>query len=273
MWIILTITAAFFNALWTALSKNKLGKISPYQFTLIFRGLTAVWLLPIFLYCFKTPANNIFWLLVLGAGILEMIGIYAQAAGISKDYYSTFSLSNTSPLFTLIIAPQVLPEKINLLLLFGVVFVVSGGFIFYQLQHKLYIYGLIRALTLAVSTVMAKIAIGYSSALTYPFLAFSIGSILMFGLNPWQQQPINRKNTSALITGLAPLAIISAVATACYYLALEQAAITKVNPLIRVNLIFGFLLSYLLLKERLDLKRKIIASLLILLGAILITIS
>ena len=273
MWIPLTITAAFFNALWTALSKNQLAKFSPYQFTMLFRGLTACWLFPIFIYTYKSPANPIFWLLVLGAGILEMIGIYAQAAGIRKDYYSTFSLSNTSPLFTLIIAPQILPEEVNLFLVFGVVFVVSGGFIFYQLQRKLYIYGLIRALTLAISTIMAKIAIGYSSALTYPFLAFMTGALFMIVLNHRQQHPVTRKNINTLLTGLAPIALISAIATVCYYLALEQAAITKVNPLIRTNLIFGFFLSYFFLKERLDIKRKIIASSLILLGAVLITIS
>ena len=81
MWISLTILAAFFNALWTALSKKQLGKVTPYYFTLIFRSLTALFLLPIFLYDFKLSTNPIFWFAILGAGVLEMIGIYAQAIG------------------------------------------------------------------------------------------------------------------------------------------------------------------------------------------------
>lgn len=273
MWILLTISAAFFNALWTALSKRQLGKISPYQFTLIFRTLTTLFLLPVFLYDFKISSNPIFWLAILGAGALEMIGIHVQAVGIKKDFYSTYSLANASPFFTLIIAPYLLPEKINLILVFGALFMVSGGIIFYQMNRRFSVYGIIRAVCVALAGILAKIAIEYSSGLTYPFITFSIGICLMILTSPFRQEPINWSLFKPFTKTLLPLAIISAAATLFYYIAIQFAPITRVNPLIRVNLLFGFLLSYFMLKERDHLKRKLLAGILILIGTIFISIS
>lgn len=273
MWIILAISAAFFNALWTAFSKKRLGKISPYLFTVIFRSLTALFLLPVFLYDFKISINPIFWFAVLGAGTLEMIGIQAQAAGIKKDYYSTYSLASVSPLFTLIIAPQLLPEKINLILVLGVILTVIGGLIFYQINRRFSIYGIIRALTMSISTILAKIAIGYSSGLTYPFIAFTIGIWVMVLAGPFTKESIDWSMLKPFIKILLPLAVLSTIATLSYYVALEIAPITRVNPLIRINLFFGFLLSYFILKERGYLKRKIFASTLVIIGTVCITLS
>lgn len=273
MWILLTILASFFNALWTALSKRQLGELSPYQFTLMFRAITALLLLPPFLCDFRISTSPVFWLSVLGAGLLEVIGIYSQSSGIKNDFYSTYSIANTSPLFTLLIAPMVLPEKINFLLFLGATSMVIGGIIFYKINPKITIPGVMRALTAAVSGILAKIAISYSSGLSYPFITFTIGIWFMVLVSPFRQEPFDWVLFRPFTKKLLPLAIYSALATLFYYLAIELAPITRVNPLVRTNLLFGFILSHYLLKERQDIKRKIFASGLIIIGAVLISIS
>lgn len=57
MWVFFAISAAFFNALWTSLTKNKDENVSALHFTVIFRFLTCVMLLPIFLYRY----NELVW--------------------------------------------------------------------------------------------------------------------------------------------------------------------------------------------------------------------
>lgn len=255
------------------MSKQRLGLISPYKFTLIFRSLTALFVLPVFLYDFKISNNPIFWLAILGAGVSEVIGIHVQTVGIKKDYYSTYSLANTSPIFTLIIAPYLLPERINIILVFGVTFTVIGGFIFYQINRKFSIYGIMRAVTTSITAILAKIAIGYSSGLTYPFLAFTIGVWVMVLCIPFTKEPIDWPTVKLSIRILLPLAFISAIAALSYCIAVQIGSITRVNPLMRVNLIFGFVLSYFILKEKGNIKRKILASILIIIGTIFITIS
>lgn len=273
MWITLTIFAALFNALWTALSKKQLGELSPYQFTLMFRAITALLLLPPFLCDFKLSTSPVFWLAVLGAGALEVIGIYSQSSGVKKDFYSTYSMANTAPLFTLLIAPMVLPEKINFSLFLGAISMVIGGIIFYQINPKISIPGIMRAITAALGGILAKIAIGYSSGLSYPFITFTIGIWFMVLVSPFRQEPIDWNLFRPFTKKLLPLAIYSALATLLYYLAVELAPITRVNPLIRINLFFGFILSFYLLKEKEDIRRKIFASGLIIAGAVLISIS
>ncbi len=269
----MVILAAFFNALWTALSKRQLGEMSPFQFTLMFRAITALLLLPPFLLDFKLSGSPIFWLAVLGAGTLEVIGIYSQSIGVKKDFYSTFGLANTAPLFTIFIAPIFLPEKITFILVVGAILMVVGGVIFYQIHPHISLHGIMRALSMALGGILAKIAIGYSSGLSYPFITFVIGIWLMVLVSPLKRDHMNWKKLRPFTKKLLPLAIFSALATLLYYIAVEKAPITRVSPLVRINLVFGFLLSYYLLHEREHIKRKIFASILILLGSLLISIS
>lgn len=273
MWIILTLFAAFFNSLWTALSKRKLGELSPFHFTLIFRAITAFLLLPSFLCDFKVSSSPIFWFAVLGAGALEVIGIYAQSRGIAKDFYSTYSFSNTTPIFTLLFAPAFVAEKISFVLFIGVLCMVIGGIIEYHVHPKNAIYGIIRAISAALSGILAKIAISYSSGWTYPFITFTIGIWFMVLISPFREEPIDWNLFRPFTKKLLPLAIYSALATQLYYLAVQVAPITKVNPLIRINVLFGFILSYFLLQEKEHLLRKAIAGVLIIAGSVLIAIA
>lgn len=273
MWIILSILAALFNALWTGFSKNRLKEISPFQFALLFRATTALILLPIFLYDFSFSLNIKFLLIICVAGFIEVFSIYIQSIGVKKDFYSTYSLSNTAPLFTLFLAPIFLPERLNSILIIGSILIVFGGIIFYRLNNRISIYGIIRGVCLSVAGILAKLAMNYTTGLSYPFIIFSIGSIFMLFISPFQKTRIKKEDLKITIAKLLPLAAFSAIATLCYYTALQIAPVTRVNPLIRINLLFGFVLSYFLLKERQDIKRKILASILIMLGAILISMS
>ncbi len=273
MWIIFSILAAFFNSFWTALSKRQLGELSPYHFTLLFRTITTFILLPVFLIDFKISNNPIFWLAVIGAGTLEVVGIYFQSRGIQKDFYSTYSLSNTTPIFTLLFAPFFVSEKISFILFLGVLLMVIGGMIEYHINPRTSIYGIIRAASAAINGILAKIAIQYSSGWSYPFITFTIGILIMVLVSPLREEKIDWNLFKPFTKKLLPLSLYSAIATILYYIAVESAPITKVNPLIRINVLFGFVLSYYLLKENEHIGRKIIAGILIILGSIFIAIA
>jgi len=272
MWILLTLIGACFNALWTSLSKFRLQQISPYSFTIYLRLLAALYLLPFSVLSFHISLGGPFWLWILSAAFFEAVGIYTQAAGIKRDFYSTYTLANTSPLFTLLIAFLILSEKINLILIIGAVLIVIGGVIFYGLQGRFSIYGLTRAICSACSGICGKIAVSYSSPLFYPPLMFLITAFLLL-VNPFARGKINRSEFRRGMRLVFFLGGFSAIATMAYYTAIDLAPVTRVNPLIRINLIFGFIMSYFILKEREDLSWKIFGSLFILLGAICISLS
>jgi uncharacterized membrane protein len=211
-------------------------------------------------------------LAVISAGGLEVIGIYFQSQGIKKDFYSTYSMSNTTPIFTLLFAPVFVSEKISFILFLGVILIVAGGSIEYHINPKTSVYGIIRAISAAINGILAKIAIQYSSGLSYPFITFTIGILFMVLASPFREESIDWNLFKPFTKKLLPLAVYSCLATLLYYVAVQIAPITKVNPMIRINVLFGFILSYYMLSENEHLKRKIIAGILIILGSVFIAI-
>ena len=270
IWLPMVLLAAFCNALWTALSQKQLADLSAYDFTLLLRGLTTLFLLPLFLLDLHWPLTATFWLATLGVGILEMLRISALAIGIRKDYYSTYALYNTSPFFTLLIVPHLLPERITPLLWLGAGLIVAGAVLFYGMG-KLSLPGLFCAVASSLGAVLSKLAISESSAFFFTFAAFVIGLTLMAASGKLiQKRDLHFLCAWPIVKKILPLAFYSFIATVSYYSALELAPVSKVQPLVRSNLLFGFLFSYFLLKETEHWRQKIMAGGVILLGCVII---
>ncbi len=273
MWIGMVVAAAFFNALWTALSKPCLEDVSPFDFTLQFRFLTALLLLPGFLLFFEVPTDPLFWLATAGMGVLELTRITVFSSEIRKDYYSTYAVYNTSPLFTVFIAPFFLPEDITYLLVLGISAIVGGALVFYGIR-RVTIGGLFCAVAASLGGILSKFALTKSNPYFFAFTAFFIGLLIMsvsgYIKRGYILEKQGMKNHRATIMKLA---FYSFLATTLYYLAMAQAPVTRVNPLVRINLLFGFLLSYYYLREKEFWARKLTGGALVLTGGVLIALS
>jgi drug/metabolite transporter (DMT)-like permease len=273
MWIGMVVIAAFFNALWTALSKPCMEEISPFDFTLQFRFLTALLLLPGFFIFFEIPSDPIFWLATMGMGILELVRITVFSSEIRKDYYSTYAIYNTSPFFTILLAPLFLPERISYVLVLGILAIVGGAWIFYGIQ-QVRIGGIFCAVSASIGGILSKIALTKSNPYFFACTAFFIGVILM-GIAGYVKRgcilakPVGKDLRSTILK----LAFYSFLATTLYYIAMDQAPVTRVNPLVRLNLLFGFFLSYYYLREKEFWPRKLAGGFLVLIGGVLITLS
>ncbi len=144
-WILLVLGAAFFNALWVALSKVALKLLPADLFTILFRSLTAVLLFPLFIYRLQVPSTLYFWLAVALAGFFESMSIILQSVGVRRDYYATFSIANISPFFTLLLAPHILQERVSVVLITGVIFICAGVIVFFRLSWHFSLFGLAAA--------------------------------------------------------------------------------------------------------------------------------
>ncbi len=277
-WILLVVSAAFLNALWTAQTKKVLGDLPPYVFTFFFRGLSALFLLPAFAVDIHFHPEHltpllIFWLATSVFGCLEVFRITMQSVGVREDFYGTFSVYNTSPLFTLLVAPVVLAEKVNLLLILGVVSIVLGAMLFYRLSRRISLIGLSCAICSGVAAVVSKIAIGASSAYVFCFFGYLLGTSFMPFVPKRLQQIIETEEKQVHLVKILPIAFYSALATLFYFTAMGMAPVTKVNPLVRTNLIFGFFISVFFLHEKEDLFIKGAGALFILLGSLCVVIA
>ncbi|MCD6386509.1 EamA family transporter [Candidatus Sumerlaeota bacterium] len=270
-WIPLVILAAFFNALWVALSKRALVSIPADLFTVLFRAVTALFLLPLFIYRFQSPDNLVFWLSVALAGIFEGASIILQSIGVRRDYYATFSLANISPLFTLLLAPQLLNEKISPLLVLGIIIICAGVVVFFSLNWRFSVFGLTAALCSSLMNISSKVAIELTDPYYFSFLAFTIGLIFIIPFSPGVRKIREVRFNFSLIKLILLISIFSFLATIIYNIAIDYGPITRVSSLVRVNILFGFIISFGFLGERSHLKRRILGGILITVGSILVT--
>ncbi|BDU50255.1 EamA family transporter [Haliovirga abyssi] len=272
-WIYLVIGGSFFNALWTSLTKKKSVDLSPIQFTIIFRSLCVLFLFPIFIIKFNMSyitVNFLFFAIIYS--IIEGVRTLFIVKGAEEDYYSTYAFVNTSPIFTLIFTPFLLIEKINLILVFGTVMIIVGGILFYKIG-KFSKWGIIVAILSGIGSVIAKVGVDNSNGIFFSVISFIFLSLL------FSTYEIITKSEITLIskikssrTVLLP-AFFSSIATGLYFISLEYGAVTKISPLMRMNLIFGFVFSIIILKEIQNWKTKFLGGLFILAGGVLVYVS
>ncbi len=268
----MAMVAGFFNALWTALSKPVLFRLSSREFTLVFRALTSLFLLPFALAEWDWPLQAAWWGWMILAGLFEGFRIWLLTQGVKRDYFSTYAFYNLSPLFTVLLAPWLLGEPQGVPLILGGVFLAAGAFVFFRLGRWSW-PGLFGAILSTGSVIASKQALQYSGPYVLVFWTFAVGAVALSPLEALGGNRIRWKLIRVEMKRILPVAFWSLVATLLFYTALFHAPASKVNPLVRANLLFGFPLSYFLLGEKDDWRSKAWGGLLILMGLALVAVS
>ena len=310
MWIVFTLACAFVQALWMALSKRQLQKLPATRFMLYFRIPVVMALVPAFFFWPVPHVDARFWGIVLTAAAVECVRLVSFAKGAKTDYYATYSLKNTAPVFVLVLAPLVLEgERLTAAVLLGAACVVSGGFVFYR-AGRLQLAGLISAVAQGTGTVLCKLGflhcvrlggspiqfiapmylasmlmllvvesvhtgvrdaaerVGSAGRRVVPLSGLTVAASVPSGLTSavsgfraevWRILPISALNVAAVFTYV-------------YGLHLSPGAM-HFTIAFRMSLIFGFILSLVLLKEFDRWPAKLCGAGLILLGAIVITLA
>ena len=286
MWITLTLLCAFVQSLWMALSKSQLQALPATRFMLYFRVPVVATLLCVYVWRPAVGQPLKFWGWVLLAAAVECIRLLSFAHGAKKDYYATYSLKNMAPIFVLLLAPRMLGEQLSLPVVAGALCVVTGGFVFYR-AGRFHLAGVIAAAAQGGATTICRLGFSYlpRESLWSPvqFVApmyfcstamlFVIESVQACRRSHGAAKPVDDGAhgpatdvciVAGLLAGVAdtvrgfaaeigrilPLSAlnVAAVVTFIYGLHLAPAA-THFTIVFRSSLIFGFILSLVLLKE------------------------
>lgn len=269
IWLVLAVVAGFFNALWTALSKKLLRRQTPREFTLVFRTLTALMLLPMALFQWTWPLSLEWWDLTLAAGLFEGLRTWMLVRGVKKDYYTTYAFYNLTPFFTVLAAPVVLHEAQPGSLVMGGVLIAVGAFVFHRMGAWSWT-GLLGAVFSTAAVILSKEALNGSPPLFFAFWSFGIGALALLPLEAIGGSKLRVKTMKKEWRGVLVPAFWSFLASVLFYIALSHAPASKINPLVRANLLFGFIFSYHLLHEREGWKGKALGGGLILTGLLLV---
>jgi uncharacterized membrane protein len=268
MWVWYSLGSGFFNALWTSQIKSKVQNEGALTFTASIRWGVVVILLPFVLWqCQSFSAR--WWLYTILSGICESLGIWALAKGARKDYYSTFALSNITPLFTAILAVAFLPEKVDKLLWVGVITVIAGILWLYYRGHWSW-WETASALIGAFSGLFSKLVIAESGPIIHACFSFMVGALFC---SAFSLRKHGRENAIFILKNVWTYRILiigSALATYCFYQAVALGPLSRMSPLVRVNMIVGFLLSVFHLKEKQDWQGRGFGAVVLLSGIIMI---
>ncbi|MBN1460866.1 MAG: DMT family transporter [Armatimonadetes bacterium] len=269
MWIALSVACAFGNALWTSLSKPIVQDIPPLRMLTIFRALVSLSLIVPFVLYGTFPASLWFWLVVAAIGILHSIRWLIIMQGMKSDYFSTYAMYNTAPLFVLLLAPGLLSEQFGPQVWAGVLAITAGGVVFYR-TSRISIYGLVGAVLTALVNILCKVGVEEMHPAAFIFL-MQASSFVAF----WVAfRLVGEKSAEATgvrwseVRRIAPLAILSAAGGVVFMYAISLDTATRVTAVVRTNLIFGFALSYGMLGEKSDWIWKAIGTMLILAGTV-----
>lgn len=271
LWLVMAVVAGFFNAFWSALSKKLLEHLSAREFTMVFRIQTCLLLLPFALFQWSWMTSWKWWAFTVASGIFEGGRIWLLTTGVKKDYYSTYAFYNLTPFFTVLTAPILLSEPQPPTLLLGGALIALGAFVFHKLGRWSW-PGLIGALFSTIAAVLSKKALVDAPPLFFTFWSFLVGAFMLIPLEhlePQRHKGSRRMNWEDW-KKIFPVAFLSFVASLLFYVALKYAPVSKINPLVRANLLFGFLFSYYLLKEKKGWKSKVLGGGLIFAGLILV---
>jgi drug/metabolite transporter (DMT)-like permease len=150
----------------------------------------------------------------------------------------------------------------------GTLLVVIGAIWLYYRGHWSW-WGLGAAILGAGSSVCSKEVIAWGSYSAHSGLAFGIGALLMTPL-AYKSTPAGWQTLGRNLWTNRYLVLLSSTATLLYYWALPLAPLNQVSPLVRINLVIGFFLSYFHLGETKSWKSRAFGVVLLLAGIILV---
>lgn len=269
MWPLYALGSGVFNALWTARIKTKIQQEGAMPFTASIRWGVVLLLSPLALLHWRQVSIQ-WWLFTLASGICESLSTWTLAKGSRKDYYSSFALSNTTPLFIFFASYLFLGEAINLWLGLAVGLVVVGILWLYYRGHWSW-WGFSSALIGTFCSLFSKKVIGQADPITHAWVSFFMGALFCTVVSissTKREAEIQRIFQNAW--RLRYLAIGSGLATYCFYTAMFLAPLNLMSPVVRINMVVGFLLSVFYLRENQDWKGRGFGAILILSGLIMV---
>ena len=265
-WIFFALASGILNALWTSQVKGRVGSGGALFFAALIRWGVALLLLP-FAILYARHLSLHWWAMTSLSGILESLSLYMTFRGYQKEYFSTYALSNTSPLFVVLLASVFLQETLGPALIGGIILIVGGALFLYYRGH-FSIWGLGAAITVSGSKLLSKAVIQESGPWAQASVAFLAGALFLSLLAAANEKIPSPSVWFSSLWRQKDLIAVSTATTLFFFAAVAQGPIGSVTLLSRVNLLIGFGLSYFGLQEKKDWQGRAFGALGILAGII-----
>ena len=279
IWLIYALIASLSNAIRSILHRFIMLTEDPYSYALLENLLIALVFVPVLINEFVFPLSLTAWMLVLLSSIfwvfIAVIGFYAYK-------YTQVSLksplSESRVLWVLLFALIFLKEKLILDKVLGIILIfISLIILTYKKQKK---FGdltdkgvqltLLTALLTAGVAIIDKSALQYFTPGTFGFLVYFIPGLILLGFGKGHFKDVKK----ILKTKHYYLGVVVVLGFLFYYFNLKAyqiADVTQVFPVIRLSTAFTVIFGIIFLKEKENVFKKLIATVIIFLGILLLS--
>lgn len=253
--------------------KDKDGDSTTWAWT--FEFLRLLFFAPFLLFDFKIDTSLKSLIILLSVGLTEFISVYFYMKMHKYTHLSISTiLSRTRLIWVPVIAFLFFGERLSNFEYIGILILFLGLSIAVA-PHKLFldkgsVYANLAAFMIAVNTVLLKQTVPFASTPVI-MIFFSLPAVILFPLfmkNAKQRlihQNFDRKIPKLVGTGANVAALFLLMA------ALRVGDVSRVNALYQGMLVTGVLSGIIILKERQDIKRKLIGTAVTIVGIVLLT--
>ena len=280
LWFILAICAAITGALSSLLLRKVMVYHDAFAFSLLVNGGSFLLYLPIGIIYWQWPSDHHAWLFAGIAGILwTIVGVVSMLSFKYTEVSLRATLTETRSFWILLFAAFIAVEVITLQKILGVALVFLGVFVLsYEAGKQVswrdrgVRWTLLNAMLVALAATFDKLALRYVNVETYAVLSCIIPTIFLLPYVLMRKQYalnllLKRKTLPWAILAVTVLAI-------SYYFTIGAYALADISvayPVMRIGTIFAVLLGIMVLKEREHMARKIIASIIVVAGVLIVS--
>jgi len=285
LWLILAISAAFFESMKDVFSKFSLKKIDEWVVAWALSFIAAVCLFPVIFFAKIPPLGNQFWIALLIAGSLSAAAtvIYMKALK-SSDLSLSIPMLAFTPLFLLLSSPILLGEFPNFLGLTGVLLIVVGSYTLnIKEKHKGYLApfkALIKEkgpmLMLCVAFIWSigsnfdKIGVKNSSPVFWSFASNAFVGIVMIPIMLYKAKNINKIPSRVKL--LFPIGLFKGITSLFQMIAINLTLVAYVISIKRTSIIISVLLGFLIFREK-NIKERLAGAAIMIVGILFIALS
>jgi len=273
--------AALSSGVETIFRRRVLIKENSLCYTFAFGLFAAIVLLPLFFLRFQAPADSHAWLLVIASGIL-----WTLYGALLFKAYSYLEASVASPLskirlfFVLMASVIILGEHITFGKILGTLMIFAGAIVISYRKKKSIIPSykkgvfliIISAFVISAALLIDKYAMNFFNVETYLVPVYLMSPLLLTALMVKRDYRHHLKNIFK--RSLIPTILTSILSVGYYYLilyAFKYAEASVVVPIAELSILISVIGGIIFLKERENMAQKIVATVILIMGAILVS--
>ncbi len=284
-WFLLSFLSAFFTALSDALSKKSLVNSNEYLIVWVRVGFSSPFLLIILPFIEIPDLDKYFFLAFLFLLPLEIIALILYVKAIKLSPLSlTLPFLALTPIFMIFTSSFMLGERLDKPGIIGIILTATGAYLLNVKTTKKgvwepfkaigrergSVYMIIVAFIFSITSNLGKVAVAHSSPLFFSAVYFPILAVVLLPVLICK----NHHKTSQLFSQAAifsQIGLTLALATVTHFLAVILIEVPYVISVRRMSLLFGIMYGALWFKET-DIKERLIGSIIMIIGVVIITL-